>query len=152
MMFYFVRVMGRLSEYERSQIHAMHNAGNGIRCSGNFSIGGCNLKFFKNPGSYGTKKGSRRPPKLSAREKRKIIMNVSNSTKSANQIKGECSLNALSYTMLRVIHESPHLQRAKLKAALNVRKDDKLHCLSCACENMDCKWNEVKFYCKCTFM
>jgi hypothetical protein len=132
----------------------MRNAGDGKRRTAQAisRLADVIRNFVKDPGSFAMKKGSRRLPKLPARDKRKIIRKASNSTTSVNQIKGECSLNVMSHTILRVIQKSPHLQRDKLKPAPNLRKEDKPCHLFSARENMDHKWNEVKFYCKCIFM
>jgi hypothetical protein len=92
MLFYFVRLMGRgkrLSEYERSQIQAMCNTGDGIERIARAISQSVDViqNFFKDPGSCGMKKDSGRPPELSVRDKREIIRKASNLINSLNQIR-----------------------------------------------------------------
>lgn len=59
--------------------------------------------FLKDPDNYGKNKKGGRKPKLSARDKRRIIANASNSMKTVNQIREDCGLNVSRWTVNRVL-------------------------------------------------
>jgi transposase len=71
--------------------------------------------YLADTDNYGTKTSPGRPSKLSARDKRKIIKNASNTAKSCRKIGSDCSLEVSKWTIWRVFDKANHLKSIKLK-------------------------------------
>jgi IS30 family transposase len=106
-----------LSEYQRGQIDAMHEQGLSNREIGK-ALGCAHTtigRYLHDKLNYGVNKRCGRPPKVSERERRRIIKSASNTTKSGRQVKEELQLDVSSRTIRRVLNRSGVIQRTLMK-------------------------------------
>lgn len=106
-----------LSEEEKGKIRAYKDDGHTNRWIGR-KIGRSHdviNRFLRNPAEYGRAKGRGRKPKLTKRMKRRILRDVSNSTKGTRQIQREFAPNCSHMTVWKAIKESPNLVRQRLR-------------------------------------
>ncbi|XGW29432.1 hypothetical protein V3C99_008891 [Haemonchus contortus] len=73
--------------------------------------------FIKNPEEYGTRRSAGRPSLLFDRDKRRILREASNSTKSCLEIRSSLNLNASKDTVWRVIRKSQFIVKRKMRKA-----------------------------------
>ena len=71
--------------------------------------------FLQNPEGYAKKKRTGRKPKLDKRTKRRILKEVSNSTKGYRRIRAEIAPEVSPSTVYRVIKKAPHISRQRLR-------------------------------------
>ena len=81
---------------------------------------------IQDPNVYGKRKRSGRPKKLSERTKRRILADVSNSTKGCRTVKRELGLEVDHVTVWRAIKNSPNMirQRMQKRPALKQQHKD----------------------------
>lgn len=141
--------MGRkskLSAYEKGKIDALRAQGVSFREIAR-QLGRSDhvvRNYCSNPQQYGSKSSPGRPKKLSPRQKRDIIRLASNSTKSITQIRHESGVSASKSTILRVLHNDPHIVRAKMMPVPLLKDRHKVARLEFARENMNRAWNLVR--------
>nr|CAD2193514.1 unnamed protein product [Meloidogyne enterolobii] len=82
-------------------------------------------QFLADPENYGTCKRSGRPQKISYRTKRRILAEISNSTKGCRRVKSELGIKSSHITVWRVIKKSPNLVRQRMKTRPELRKQHK---------------------------
>lgn len=143
--------MGRnskLSDFEKSQIEALHGSGKSRRAIARQLKRSADLisRYVKAPTEYGTAEHTGRPSKLSARDRREIIRKASNSPKSAAEIAKECGLKVSKWTIARAIKKVPYKKCMKMKSAPNLRPHDKAARREFAKNNMDRNWKLVISY------
>ena len=73
-------------------------------------------KFLAHPNLYGTKKSPGRPPKVSARDKRRILRFASNSLLTCTQMLSASSLQISVRTVRRTLQESENIKRKNFNA------------------------------------
>nr|CAD2168794.1 unnamed protein product [Meloidogyne enterolobii] len=103
----------KLSQKEQGQIIALRKEGFTERSIAT-RIGRSNAsihQFLADPENYGTCKRSGRPQKISYRTKRRILAEISNSTKGCRRVKSELGIKSSHITVWRVIKKSPNLVR-----------------------------------------
>ncbi|XGW19025.1 hypothetical protein V3C99_003105, partial [Haemonchus contortus] len=114
--------MGRgslLSDFEKGQILAKKEQGLSNRRIAR-DLGRSHTvvdNFIKNPEEYGTRRSAGRPSLLSDRDKRRILREASNSTKSCMEIRSSLNLNASKDTVWRVIRKSQFIVKRKMRKA-----------------------------------
>lgn len=134
-----------LTRDEKIKIDAYHEAGKSNQWIANKlgrskgAIGGY-LTGYRN---HGQKKSSGRPKKLTARDERQIGRKISNTTKSAADIKRELKLNVTSRTVLNAIHRLPNIVRAKMMKVPKLKDVHKQARLTFARQYMTQDWNKV---------
>jgi transposase len=135
----------KLSEKEKGKIEAFKEEGKSNRwIAAKLSRSPRVINnYTKNPNAYGVKKQSGRPPKLSKREKRKIVRTAANTSKSCNTIRLELNLKVTNETIRKVLKADPNIARRKMKVAPALREEDKPLRLEWARQNMKTDWNTV---------
>jgi transposase len=134
-----------LTETEKGKIMALHEEGCGLREIARKLTRSHKVvsNFLRNPETYGTNKKGGPKKKLSPRTERRLINLSSNSTKSCRKLAHECGANVSRWTILRVLHKSPHIRRQKMKTALNLSMRHKQARLEFAQRNMNRNWSQV---------
>lgn len=104
--------------------------------------------FLKNPDDYGKNNiKAGRKKKITKRDERQIIREVSNSTKSCEQVKRTLGLNVHRQTVWRTIKANPNIERQKMKKAPRLEPPHKHRRLQFARDNMNQEWILVgRFY------
>ncbi|XP_065662431.1 uncharacterized protein LOC136084956 [Hydra vulgaris] len=92
--------------------------------------------FLKNPTDYATIKRKPKKSKVSGREKRRIVLLSSSSSKSLKTIKSDLGLNVCKETIRKVLKDSPHIVRSKMNKALNLKPVHKQKRMEFAHKNM----------------
>jgi IS30 family transposase len=72
-------------------------------------------EFLKDPASYGVKKSTRRPKKLSLRARASVIKLARGKNKTANSIEAQLDLKVHKCTIIRVLKNEGKLVRRKIK-------------------------------------
>lgn len=136
----------KLSEREQGQIEALHSEGISFREIAR-RLGRSDhvvRNFCANPAKYDSVRGGGRPEILSIRDKRRIVKEASNSTKSSTAIRKDLNLNASKSTILRAINANPFIVRARMKPAPNLQPIHIARRLEFARTNMNMDWNLVR--------
>lgn len=135
-----------LTVVEKAQIEALRTAGKSYTFIANqlHRSKGCIQDFVTKRRSYGLKRRSGRPKKLTEREERHISRIASNSTKSANEIKRECQLQVSKGTIIRALNRNPNLKREKMMSAPKLKMEHKIQRLEFAKKNMRTDWDMVR--------
>lgn len=100
--------------------------------------------FLKEPINYGTKKKGGRKPKLSRRDKCKIVDIASNSTISCNSIKANLGLNVSKTTVWRVLNDNDRIIRSKMMIAPRLKPNHIEARLLFGQQNMGRDWKNVR--------
>ena len=135
----------RLSTSEQAQIDVMRDLQWSIRQMSlklNRSRD-CIARYVRDPLAYNAKKSTGRPKKLNDRDRRSILRLASNTAKTANEMKEELGLRVSKSTIIRVINESPHIVREKMKKATRLTQGHKDARLRFARTNMQTDWKTV---------
>lgn len=100
--------------------------------------------YLSAPAIHGSKNRSGRPPKLSARDKRRIIRMASNSTVSTRIIRDNLNLQVHPDTVRRVLVKSPYLVHCRMRSAPALKDIHKQKRLTFARNNMRTDWKSVR--------
>ena len=137
----------QLTAFECGQINAYHKENKSIRQISLLINKSKNVisNYLKDPENHGKKVRSGRPPKLTNRDKRKILRLASNKTISRQQIKNDLNKPVSKWTIGRVLNSSPHLVYKKKKAKPKLTEQHKLNRLQWARERMGWtkKWENI---------
>ena len=132
----------QFNEYERGYINAAREDEKSFaeiaKYLGRSEAG---VRQFFNRREY--KKRSGRPPKLTPREQRRIVRLITDSTKSARDVRDECQLDVSVRTINRIVSKVPYLKRRKLKKAPKMSSVDIKLRREFARSNMNTDWKSV---------
>uniref|UniRef100_A0A7I5EEC8 HTH_Tnp_Tc3_2 domain-containing protein n=1 Tax=Haemonchus contortus TaxID=6289 RepID=A0A7I5EEC8_HAECO len=103
--------------------------------------------FIKNPEEHGTRRSAGRPSLLSDRDKRRILREASNSTKSCMEIRSSLNLNASKDTVWRVIRKSQFIVKRKMRKAPFMTKKHRENRVAFARRCSRTEWNKVFVMC-----
>ena len=118
----------KLSEQERGQIRAYKEEGHSNRWIAR-KIGRDSRvidRFVKNPDTYGTAKSPGRPQKLTARAKRRILAEISNSTEGVRKIRDRLVPEVSKSTVHNVIKASPNIVRQRMHRHPQLKEEHKM--------------------------
>ncbi|CAK9806981.1 Transposable element Tc3 transposase [Anthophora quadrimaculata] len=103
--------------------------------------------LLKDVNNYGTKKSSGRPSAISTREKRAILRAASNSLLTSREIAEKVGVKTNPRNVRRVLQQSAHIKRMKLKRRPALKQIHKEHRLNFAKEHIrwNKKWRKVIF-------
>lgn len=143
--------MGRgktLTEYEKGQIFAYHQAGKSNRQIAPLVGRSLNVvnNFLRDTRGYGTTKAPGRPSKVSERDKRRIYREASNSVKNCSTIKKDLGLIVSSETIRRTIEKNPNIVRRRLKKAPAIKKENKQKRVDFGRQNTRRDWSKVSHF------
>lgn len=140
--------MGRgtaLTVEERHKISALSEVGLSLKAIAH-RIGRtrCVVRsFLHDPDAYGSKRKGKRQPKLSDRDRRRLVAAAANSTRSCQKLAGVLDLKVSRWTVWRAISASPVLRRAKMQTVPRLKKEHIESRLKFGRENMDRDWRTV---------
>lgn len=139
----------QLSDQEKAQILALHGFGvSNKKIAARLGRHTTTVStFLRSPGTYGLKKRSGRPRKVSLRIERLIHRHASNSSVTCNQIKATLGLSVHRTTILRAIKRAPHLVGRFMKKAPALEKAHMDVRLQFAQNHMAQDWNKVVLLC-----
>lgn len=106
-----------LNDEEKGKIRAYKDEGRSNRWIAN-KIGRSHKvvnNFVGNMDGYGKKKRRGRKPKLSKHTKRRILADISNSTKGTRRVRDELATNVHHTTVWRAIKSSPNIVRQRMQ-------------------------------------
>jgi len=134
-----------LSEGEKGRIKAYNDAGfNVSEISRKIGRTRCVItNFLRNPEEYGVKRSSGRKPKLDDRDKRRIILEASNSFASCSTIAAGCTKPVSRMTVWRALKTSEVIVRGILKKAPSLKPRHKTARLQFAENNLQRNWASV---------
>lgn len=138
----------QLTEREKGQISAFNGTGLSIReiarkINRSKTVV---LNFLKKGEDYGNYKNCGRKPKLTPRDKRRIVSHASNTMTSANEIIRTCQLNVSRFTVYRALQQSGVIKRQRMKAAPNLKEHHKTARLDFGRKNMATDWTKVGLF------
>lgn len=138
----------KLTEYEKGQIDAHHQAGKSNRAIAFLLTRSLDVvnRYLRNPAVYGTRKSTGRPSTISERDKRRIHRAASNSVKSCSAIKKELGLNVTPEWVRRIIQSNPNIRRRRLKKAPAIKKVNKRKRVDFGRQNTRRDWSKVSHF------
>lgn len=140
--------LGRpLSEFEKGQITEKKRDGTSNRQIA-IELGRSRSvinNFVNDPDGYGTKPHSGRPPLISDRDKRQILREASNSSKSCAEIKSDLNLNVTREAVRLVLKKSKFILYRKMRKAPSMTAWHREKRLEFAKKWYNTNWDKVRF-------
>lgn len=135
----------RLSDEEKGMIIAYKDSGMSFsEISRKIGRTRCVIaNFLRSPENYGKARRTGRKPKLSKRDKRRILNQASNSTTSCRQLAALASKPVSATTVWRTLHMSDHIVSATMKKAPTLKPHHKEARVKFASNNLDTCWDMV---------